>query len=269
MARMQKVDYAVIHKSKNYGEFKILNYHSCDKVEILFLKTGYRYFTSAGLVRSGKVRDPYYPSVYGVGYCGAGPYPLSHSKTGKKTNTPAYEVWLCRMKSCYGDVKYKHLYVGATICEEWHNFQNFAKWYYKQEKLYGKGGNVDKDLLHLGNKHYSPETARYIPKAVNSLFTGTSGKTAGVHFCNSSEKYVAQIQRGELTSSGKKRQSYLGSYTTYEQAEQVYITAKVAHVRETALKYQEQLPPDLFYKLYTGAENYVYYYMNQKENNNE
>jgi hypothetical protein len=269
VAKLKEVDFEEVHQSKHYGKFKLISYHGWHKVEIRFMQTGYSYLTSYGLVRSGKVKDPYYPSVHGVGYCGEGPYPLSFKRGGKKVNTPAYEVWLCRIKSCYGESKSSHLYVDATMCDEWHNFQNFAKWFYEQVRLYGKGGNVDKDLCFLGNKYYSPETARYIPKAINSLFTGSSGNTAGVHFDNNRKKFIAQIQKGELTTAGKKRQSYLGAYNTYEEAEKVYVEAKLMHVRATALKYQEQLPPDIFYKLYTGAENYVNYYMSQKENNNE
>lgn len=253
-----------VFKSKNYGDFIVLEYKSAKEVVIKFLKTSYATTVNSKETVTGGVKDPYYPSVYGVGYCGVGPYPLSYNKNGKKANTPAYEAWLSRMKSCYGESKSSHLYVDASVCDEWHDFQNFAKWYYNQVGLYGKGGSVDKDLLHLGNKYYSPETARYVPSGINSLFSGASGKTAGIHFCNNKKKYVAQIQRGELTASGKKKQSYLGTFDTLEQAEQAYITAKIAHVRDTALKYQEQLPPDLFYKLYTGAENYVDYYMNHK-----
>lgn len=43
----------------------------------------------------------------------------------------------------------------------------------------------------------------------------------------------------------------------------------VAHagknVKSVALRYQEQLPPALFCKLYTGTENYLNYYMFEKE----
>jgi hypothetical protein len=264
-----KVKIGDVFSSKNYGDYLVIKRTSKKDITIQFLNTGYVKTICSESVSKGSIKDPYCPSVYGVGYCGVGPYPLSYYNNGKKANTPAYEVWLGRMKSCYGESKSSHLYVGATICKEWHNFQNFAKWFYEQVKLYGKGGSVDKDLLHLGNKHYSPETARYVPNAVNSLFTGASGKTAGVHFCNNKRKYIAQIQRGELTASGKKKQSYLGAYANYEQAEQAYIEAKLLHVKEIALKYQEQLPPDLFYKLYTGAENYIDYYMYHKENTND
>ncbi len=253
-----------VYHTHNYGSYTIVNYISPKEVVIKFSQTGYTKSVYSSDINKGNIKDPYYPSIHGVAYCGEGQYPLTFKRDGNKINTPAYEVWLGRIKSCYGESKSSHLYTDTTVCGEWHNFQNFAKWYYEQVRLYGKGGNVDKDLCFLGNKCYSPETARYVPAAINSLFTGASGNTAGVHFDNSKKKFIAQIQKGELTASGRKKQSYLGAYKTYEQAEQAYITAKIVHVRETALKYQEQLAPDLFYKLYTGAENYVDYYMNHK-----
>jgi len=221
-------------------------------------------------VNFGKVKDPYYPSIYGVGYCGVGNYKLTYTRGGKKRNTPAYEVWLGKIKTCYGDAKQSHLYKGkgVTVCKEWHNFQVFAEWFYKQVKVYGNGGFVDKDLAFLGNTEYSPFTARYVPPAVNGLFAVKSGNNInGVHFCSNKKKYVAQLQRGELTSSGKKRQSYLGAFNSYEEASKVYLDAKVEHVRNVALKYQDKLPPDLFYKLYTGAMNYVDYYTTEQGEN--
>lgn len=60
---------------------------------------------------------------------------------------------------CY-DVKYskKHpTYKDCTVCEEWHNFQTFAKWfdenYYEIENTIM---DLDKDILKNGNKIYCP-----------------------------------------------------------------------------------------------------------------
>ncbi len=55
-----------ILKSKNFGEFKILKYNDSGNVEIRFLKTGYETVAQLGNIKSGKVKDPYAPSVCGV-----------------------------------------------------------------------------------------------------------------------------------------------------------------------------------------------------------
>lgn len=251
--------------SKSYGEFKVIEYLNSSKILIEFAITGYRKYVTTKELTYGSVKDPYFPKIFGVAYCGEGCYPVSYYRKGVKRSTPAYEVWRSKLKNIYGSSKSSHLYTDVTFCKEWLNYQNFAKWFYEQVKLYGKGGSVDKDLLFLGNREYSPHTCVYIPQAVNSLFTGASGNISGVHFCNNKKKWVAQIQNGLLGSNGKKRQTFLGMYIDKSLADKAYYEAKVKHVKEVALKYQEYISPALFYKLYVGTENYLNYYMFEKE----
>lgn len=258
-----------VFSSSNYGDYEVITFLNRHCVTIRFLQTGYVKRTSLANINRKAIKDPYYPSVHGVGYLGEGPYPTSYKRKGRSYNSPAYEVWNSKLKNCYGKSRVNHIYTDVEFCEEWLCFQNFAKWFYEQVKIYGKGGNVDKDLLFLGNREYSPHTCVYVPPAVNSLFTGTSGNISGVHWCNTQQRWVAQIQRGELTAQGKKKQSYLGKFTNKEQADAAYYAAKLEHVKSVALRYQEQLPPALFYKLYTGTENYLNYYMFEKETTNE
>ena len=57
-------------KSKSSGDFKILKYNDSGNVEIQFLKTGYEMVVTLDNIKSGGVKDPYVPSVYGVGVFG-------------------------------------------------------------------------------------------------------------------------------------------------------------------------------------------------------
>ena len=57
-------------KSLNSGDFKILKYSDSKNVEIQFLKTDYETTAQLGDIRNGRVRDPYSPSVFGVGIVG-------------------------------------------------------------------------------------------------------------------------------------------------------------------------------------------------------
>ena len=77
-----------ILKSKSFGDFKILKYNDATNVEIQFLKTGYEMVTQLGNIRNGKVKDPYVPSVCGVGVLGT-KYPSKVN--GVKTKE--YERW--------------------------------------------------------------------------------------------------------------------------------------------------------------------------------
>ena len=58
-------------KSLNSGDFKILKYNDSKEVEIQFLKTGYETVARLDNIKSGSIKDPYSPSVYGVGIIGA------------------------------------------------------------------------------------------------------------------------------------------------------------------------------------------------------
>ena len=57
-------------KILNSGDFKILKYNDSRNVEIQFLKTGYETAVRLDSIKSGSVKDPYLPSVYGVGILG-------------------------------------------------------------------------------------------------------------------------------------------------------------------------------------------------------
>ena len=139
-------------------------------------------------------------------------------------------------------------YCDVTVCEEWYNFQNFAEWYYNNLPRY-ENPDLDKDLKIIGNKEYSPHACSFVPTQINSLFTGNNevrDLPRGVHFCNTKKVYVAQIHCGEITASGNKKQSYLGSYLDKEPAIKAYREAKVKHVKEVADKYKHMLDPVVY-----------------------
>ena len=58
-------------KSSNSGDFKILKYNNAKEVEIQFINTGFETTVQLVQVKSGNVKDPYLPSVYGIGALGA------------------------------------------------------------------------------------------------------------------------------------------------------------------------------------------------------
>ena len=87
-----------ICKSLNSGDFKILKYNDSKEVEIQFLKTGYETSVTLGNIRKGEVKDPYSPSVFGVGILGT-KYPISEG--GVKTKE--YVLWCHMLTRCYSD----------------------------------------------------------------------------------------------------------------------------------------------------------------------
>jgi hypothetical protein len=83
-------------------------------------------------------------------------------------------------------------YKDVEVCREWHDYQNFAKWYHEQ--AFDRAGKyqLDKDLL--GNsKIYSPETCCLLKDNINQLLsTEGYGYTYrdGSWLVNSLSKYV-------------------------------------------------------------------------------
>ena len=61
-----------IHKTNNFGDLEIVGYKRASEVVIKFCKTNHKKIVRAGTIREGVVKDPFYPSVVGVGYIGLG-----------------------------------------------------------------------------------------------------------------------------------------------------------------------------------------------------
>lgn len=161
--------YGSIHDTNNYGTLRVLKYISAREVEVEFLKTGYVFTSNTASIRTGVVKDKLKPSVYGVGYVGVG----SYEQTTNGRSNKIYACWSGMLGRCYGEhrlIKYP-TYVGCYVIPSWHNFQNFAKWYYENYPQDGNKYQLDKDLLVPHNKVYSPDTCIFVPSWLNSLMT--------------------------------------------------------------------------------------------------
>lgn len=223
----------------------ITNYKNARDMEITF-ESGYITNSTYYLFKQGNILDPLYKTNYGVGYFGIGKY---------NTSIKAYYVWKDMFKRCY-DPKYLlrfNTYIGCTVCQEWHNYQNFGKWYdenyYKIDKFKMQ---LDKDILFKGNKIYSPDTCVFVPEQINYLFVKRNKMRGeypiGVYLHSDGDKFVAQCDNFLI---GKTE--YLGRYDTPEEAFEVYKTHKENLIKEVADKYYGLIPD----KLYKAMYNYV------------
>ena len=95
----------------------------------------------------------------------------SNGKRGQQRvwTCPYYATWTGVIERCYSKswLKKKPSYIGATACEEWKRFSNFRKWMREQDF---SGKQLDKDILIVGNKIYSPNTCIFVRSEVNNLF---------------------------------------------------------------------------------------------------
>jgi len=180
-------------------------------------------------IKKGLVKNPYHPSVYGVGFIGVGPY---DSSVDGKSNKP-YLVWQSMFRRCHCPIyqsKYP-TYKGCYIAKEWNNFQVFAEWFHKN---YKEGLYIDKDLLFKGNKLYSKDTCCFVPECISNLLVKCDSVRGeypvGVH--RSLGKYQSRIRLGN------KRKS-LGYFSTINEAFNAYKKAKEFFIKEMANKYRD------------------------------
>ena len=93
-----------ICKSKSSGDFKIINCNNAKNVEIQFLKTEHEMVVTLDNVRTGLIKDPYSPSVFGIGVVG-NKYPI----TVDGVKTKEYNLWCSMLTRWYSDTHEKEL----------------------------------------------------------------------------------------------------------------------------------------------------------------
>ena len=229
-----------ICKSLNSGDFKILKYNNSKDVEIQFLKTGYETTVQLGHIKRGKVKDPYSPSVFGVGVLGT-KYPSAIN--GVKTKE--YVLWIHMLQRCYSDgFKNKRpTYEGCEVSENFKSYEYFYEWCNKQIG-FGNDGNgnpfqLDKDLLIKGNKVYSESTCVFIPREINLLLTKRDNNRGeyliGISWKKANKAFVATV------SKGKGKREHLGLFNTELEAFNAYKQAKESFIKEQANKWKDKI----------------------------
>ena len=235
-------------KSLNSGDFKILKYKDSANVEIQFINTGFKVVVQLGHIKSGNVKDPYLPSVCGVGILGA--------KYPSKINgvlTKEYDLWCSMLKRCYSDAckKKNPTYIDCEVSDKFKDYEYFYEWCHKQVGFGNEGWQLDKDLLIKGNKVYNENTCIFVHQDINSLLikcTASRGKhLIGVHWSNTNKAFVAQVNK----SKGKRE--HLGYYKTEIEAFNAYKQAKESFVKEQANKWKGKIDD----RAYEALMNYT------------
>lgn len=160
-----------IINTKGSGDCIVLDIVGNDAT-VRFLQTGYTTTVNRRALSMQTIKDPYYPSRYGVGYHGEG----KHLRSVQGVDTKDYLRWSSMLSRCYHEpflIKNER-YRGCTVSEEWKCFQTFANDIqtipgYAEYKADPTGYQLDKDILVPGNRCYSKETCMFVPVSVNSL----------------------------------------------------------------------------------------------------
>ena len=221
---------------------KILEYNNRFDITVEFQdEHKYRVHTNYQAFKNGQCKNPYFASVFGHGYLGVdkeGNVPkIKELKDGKYVTTWEANKWGSMLRRCF-DNKLKErnpTYEGVTCCERWLCFANFLEDFeiLKQEYSWNENEklNLDKDILHKGNKIYSLENCVLVPDWINLLFTKRDNDRGsypvGVTYHKIAKKYKAQCNiNGKFIG--------LGYYNTIEEAFNAYKQAKEQEIKRVA-----------------------------------
>ena len=235
-------------KSLNSGDFKILKYNNNRNVEIRFLNTGFEAIVQLGNIKSGKVKDPRSPSVFGVGILGTKYQP---SEGG--INTKGYALWCHMLERCYSDThkKKNQTYEGCEVSDKFKSYEYFYEWCQNQIGFGNNGWHLDKDLLVKGNKVYSESTCVFIPQEINTVLiksTASRGEhLIGVCWSKTANAFKAQVNKG------KGKREHLGYFNTEIEAFNAYKKAKEAFIKEQAEKWKGKIDD----RAYQALMNYT------------
>ena len=237
-----------ICKSKSSGDFKILKYNNNRNVEVQFLKTGYEATVELVQVKRGNVKDPYSPSVYGVGILGT-----KYPSTINGNHTKEYKLWQNMLVRCYSDSSKKRrpTYKGCKVSDNFKSYEYFYEWCHKQIGFSNQDWHLDKDLLVKGNKVYSENFCVFIPSEINSLLTKRTASRGeyliGVSWDKRDMAFISRVNKN------KGKSEYLGSFATELEAFKAYKTAKEVFIKEQANKWKSQIDP----RAYNALMNYT------------
>jgi hypothetical protein len=165
---------------------------------------------------------------------------------GKEERCPFYKTWKHMIGRCYSNIVHitQPTYIGCSVVEEWRLFSGFKAWMKDQD---WKDKALDKDILRLGNKVYSPEYCVFVSQAVNNLLNSCSagrGKyPRGVSLRKNRSKFLAECQ-----IEGKSKG--LGLFSTPELASDAYIAAK----HDEIIRVADTQPENIRHGLYRHAD---------------
>lgn len=224
-----RLEKGLVVMSKNSGMFTVdSDEGSATEVVITFHNTGHTRVASRYWVKRGEVSDPTAPDVCGVGYDSM---KYGYKKTHQRSHLKCYSVWKDMIRRCYDDkhkASYK-CYEDVYCCEDWKDFQEFAKWFYSN---YKEGYELDKDLLKINNREYSPETCAFLPRSLNLFLVHTRGKdSVGVFFNERSGSYSAYC------CDGKGKSINLGTVRDEKAAHLLYKEYKESLAKRLADEY--------------------------------
>ena len=150
------------------------------------------------------------------------------------------DVWRGVLRRCTPkyQARFPH-YEGVTVCKEWLVYSKFKAWY---ESWNLCDVDIDKDIITIGNKEYSPHNCCLVSPRLNALMVNKPN-TSGISLTESG-KYHARISVNGVRNT-------LGTFNTKQEAHKAYTVAKIVAI--------EQWLPHVSYdiRIQQGLQNHV------------
>lgn len=222
-----------MYESNNCGRFEIIKkagrtVQGHQLYLIRFLKTGYATEAVKRSIKRGEVRDPFYPSIYGVGYTG------NSTATEGGEIKKSYSRWYDMLRRCYKPDHPQYRDYGGRgigVSERWHCFEH-----YEQDVLLLEGyGDVEKDTLDRidNDGNYEPSNCRWASRETQNnnqrqrkdqktFIAITPGPGDGFYFADNQTEFarahditqqgISKCLRGGLKTHKGWRFEYLEEY---------------------------------------------------------
>ena len=132
--------------------------------------------------------------IYGVGINDTN-LRISTKVDGKWVICRLYGRWHNMLGRCYSPAESSRSpsYAECKVCDEWLLFSNFRRWMEKQD---WQGKHLDKDILVVGNKTYSPDTCVFVDALTNTFIEDRLARRGklpiGVTFYKSGNNFKSQ-----------------------------------------------------------------------------
>lgn len=231
------------------SKMKIIVYNKKNDIIVEF-ENGYKVKSIYKDFKKGFIKNPYDKTVFGIGYVGEGKYGTCYNK-GKPAS---YKIWINMMRRCYDKKHHKKspTYIDVKCCSDWHNFQNFAQWYDEHYyEIVGQRMELDKDILHKGNKLYSPDNCIFVPHRINVLFVKNNAVRGQYSIGVTWNKTTCVYQSNCSTyDNNQLKQIHLGNFNTEREAFESYKKFKECYIKKVANEYKELIPIRLYKAMY-------------------
>ena len=221
---------------------EIIHYRNARDLDVRF-DSGYITTSTYFHFVHGTIKDLYEPAVCGVGYLGGRAYTIHNSRK-------AYNTWVHILWRCYGHVEKDKAYEGCVVAKEWHNFQNFAKWFRNNYyEVPNQQMQIDKDILST-SRVYSPSTCLILPGCLNAMVVRQPRKKKniaiyGVIYDDTKiKKYATYLMLGDV----RRKKS------CEEEAYRLFIQNKEERLKQVAESIKQYLPK----KVYDAIQSFRY-----------